>query len=90
MRPLTVVHIKVVHTIIFWVLSGCVLYTLYSGLADRITPWTWVAVALLAFRLRGRGGAVLGVAARQPAERREVSDHERHRWEPAAPHGRGV
>lgn len=41
-------HIKLVHTVIFWILSGCVLYTLYSGLADRITPWTWLAVAFLA------------------------------------------
>lgn len=47
MRP-TVLQIKIVHTVIFWVLSGCVLYALYSGLVDRITPWTWVAVVALA------------------------------------------
>lgn len=44
---ITFTHIKVVHTLIFWVLSACVLYALYSGLADRITTWTWLAVGLL-------------------------------------------
>ena len=39
--------IKLVHTVIFWALSACVLYALYSGLADRITAWTWIAVGLL-------------------------------------------
>ena len=40
-------QIKVVHTAVFWVLSGCVLYALFSGVADRITPWTWLAVGLV-------------------------------------------
>lgn len=44
---ITIFRIKLVHTIIFWVLSFCVVYALFSGLADRITPWTWVAVAIL-------------------------------------------
>jgi hypothetical protein len=44
---ITILQIKVAHTVIFWVLSLCVLYVLYSGLADRITVWTWVAVGLL-------------------------------------------
>jgi hypothetical protein len=39
--------IKVVHTLIFWILSLCTAYALYSGVADRITAWTWVAVLLL-------------------------------------------
>jgi hypothetical protein len=43
----TLFQIKLVHTIIFWVLSACTIYALYSGLADRITTWTWVAVVLL-------------------------------------------
>lgn len=41
--------IKLVHTAIFWVLSLCVLHALYSGIADRVTLWTWVAVGLLLF-----------------------------------------
>jgi hypothetical protein len=45
---ITVFRIKLVHTLAFWVLSLCVVYALYSGAADRITGWTWVAVALLA------------------------------------------
>lgn len=47
-RKITLFHIQVVHTAVFWLLSGCVLYALYSGLADRITAWTWVAVGLVA------------------------------------------
>ncbi len=43
----TIFHIKLVHTIIFWILSACTVYALYSGIADRSTTWTWVAVLLL-------------------------------------------
>jgi hypothetical protein len=43
----TVLLIKVVHTIIFWILSASVLYTLYCGLTGYITAWTWLAVILL-------------------------------------------
>lgn len=44
---ITIFQIKLVHTIIFWLLSLCVIYALYSGIADRITTWTWIAVGLL-------------------------------------------
>jgi hypothetical protein len=44
---ITLLRIKVVHTVIFWILSLCTVYALFSGLADRITTWTWVAVGLL-------------------------------------------
>lgn len=44
---LTLFQIKLVHTIVFWILSLCTVYALYSGMADRITAWTWVAVVLL-------------------------------------------
>jgi hypothetical protein len=43
----TLFRIKLVHTVIFWVLSLCTVYALFSGIAGRITPWTWVAVVLL-------------------------------------------
>jgi hypothetical protein len=43
----TIPQIKVVHTVIFWVLSACVVYALYGGVTGRITVWTWVAIALL-------------------------------------------
>ena len=42
---LTVLHVKVLHTIAFAVLSTCVLYVLISGALGRITFWTWVSVA---------------------------------------------
>ena len=44
---LTIFHVKVIHTLIFWVLSTCVLYALFSGITDSITTWTWVAVGLV-------------------------------------------
>jgi hypothetical protein len=44
---ITITHIKVVHTAIFWALSTCVLYALYSGLVDRLTSWTWFAAGLV-------------------------------------------
>jgi hypothetical protein len=43
----TILQIKVAHTAVFWILSVCVLYVLFSGLANRITAWTWVAVGLV-------------------------------------------
>jgi len=44
---ITILQIKVVHTVIFWMLSLCTVYALFSGVVGRITTWTWVAVALL-------------------------------------------
>jgi hypothetical protein len=44
---ITILQIKVAHTAVFWVLSACVLYTMYSGAANHVTPWTWVAVGLV-------------------------------------------
>jgi hypothetical protein len=44
---ITIFQIKLVHTVIFWILSLCVVYTLFSGIVGRITTWTWVAVGLL-------------------------------------------
>jgi hypothetical protein len=43
----TIFEIKLVHTVVFWVLSLCVGYALFSGVADHITSWTWAAVGLL-------------------------------------------
>jgi hypothetical protein len=43
----TILLIKVVHTLIFWILSACVLYALFSGITGSITMWTWIAVGLL-------------------------------------------
>jgi hypothetical protein len=43
----TLFQIKLVHTLIFWVLSACVLYVLYSGASGRLDVWTGVAAGLL-------------------------------------------
>lgn len=47
MARITIFQVKLVHTIIFWILSACVLYSLYSGAADHVTTWTWVAAGLV-------------------------------------------
>jgi len=44
---ITFKQIKLLHTVIFWVLSVCVLYSLFSGISGHITVWTWVAVGLV-------------------------------------------
>ncbi|MDH5265443.1 MAG: hypothetical protein OEX21_11900 [Betaproteobacteria bacterium] len=46
-RRLTILHVKLVHTAIFAVLSACVLYVIVSGAVDSITPWTWGAMAAI-------------------------------------------
>jgi hypothetical protein len=43
----TIFQIKVLHTLIFWALSACVVYVLFGGVTGRITTWTWVAVGLV-------------------------------------------
>jgi hypothetical protein len=44
---LTFLHVKVAHTAIFWFLSACVAYTLYSAAADRVTWLTWAAAGFV-------------------------------------------
>jgi hypothetical protein len=44
---LTIFHVKVVHTVIFWVLSACVLCVSFSAITGHITTLTWVAVGLV-------------------------------------------
>lgn len=43
----TILQIKIVHTAVFWLLTACVLYALFSGVANRITSWTWAALGLV-------------------------------------------
>ncbi len=82
---MTVFCIKLVHSVIFWVLTICVLYALYSGIADRLGRWTWIALlAVLA------EGIVLSIsrwrcplttlAERQGASTGRVSDLFLPRW----------
>jgi hypothetical protein len=44
---ITIFRIKVVHTVIFWILSLCVVHALFSAVAGRITAWTWAAVGVV-------------------------------------------
>jgi hypothetical protein len=59
-----------VHTVIFWVLSSCVVYALLSGATDRITTWTWIALGAVVLE----GGVLLAFGGVCPltllAERR--------------------
>ena len=82
---ITIFQIKLVHTAIFWVLSGCVVYALLSGLLDRITIWTWVAVGLLLLEsvvlvLAGWTCPLTVLAERQGAVRGSVADIFLPKW----------
>lgn len=82
---ITIFQIKLVHTVIFWILSLCVLYALFSALADRVTPWTWVAVVLLLVEsvvlVAFRWTCPLTILAeRQGAVRGEVADIFLPKW----------
>jgi len=78
-------QIKLVHTVIFWILSLCVAYALFSGIADRITGWTWVAVGLLlvesvVLALSGWTCPLTLLAERQGATRGSVADIFLPKW----------
>ena len=75
----TIIQIKVVHTAIFWLLSLCVVSALFSGIADRITTWTWVAVGLILLEsivlaVSGWTCPLTILAERQGATRGSVAD----------------
>ena len=82
---ITIFQMKLVHTLIFWVLSLCVAYALFSGVADRITMLTWVAVGLLAVEsivlaLSGWTCPLTILAERRGAVRGSVADIFLPRW----------
>jgi hypothetical protein len=82
---ITIFQIKLVHTVIFWVRSVCVLYSLFSAVADRITIWTWVAVGLLLVEsvvlvVSGWTCPLTILAERRGAEHGSVTDIFLPRW----------
>ena len=82
---ITIFQIKLAHTVIFWILACCVAYALYSGLAGRITTWTWVAVGLLLVESVvlvsfGWTCPLTILAERQGAERGSVTDIFLPKW----------
>lgn len=82
---ITIFRIKLVHTIIFWILSLCTVYALFSGLADRITFWTWIAVGLrliesLVLVVSGWTCPLTILAERQGALRGSVTDIFLPKW----------
>ena len=44
-KPL--VAIKLLHTIVWFVLASATVYVFYSGLSGHITVYTWVAIAMI-------------------------------------------
>ena len=82
---ITIFQIKLVHTIIFWVLSLCVAYALFSGVTNRLTVWTWIAVGLLLVEsvvlvASGWTCPLTILAERQGALRGSVADLFLPRW----------
>jgi hypothetical protein len=76
---ITIFQIKLVHSLAFWLLSLCVVYALYCGIADRIGVWTWVALGLLlvesvALALSGWRCPLTVLAERRGAQRGSVTD----------------
>jgi hypothetical protein len=45
---MTITLIKLIHTLIFFVLSACVLYILYCGIRNQYSRWTTLALGLIA------------------------------------------
>ena len=81
----TIFRIKLVHTLIFWILSACVVYLLFSAVADRLNRWTWVAAGLLATEsiVLGASGwtcPLTILAERLGAERGSVTDIFLPKW----------
>jgi hypothetical protein len=81
----SILQIKLVHTVVFWLLSVCVVYALFSGIANRITTWTWVAVSLLFLEsvvlvVSGWTCPLTILAERQGAVRGSVADIFLPKW----------
>lgn len=82
---LTFGHIKLIHTLIFVVLSARVLYALYSGAVGGITAWTWIALAAIVgegFALGVSGGRcpLTRLAERLGATKGSVADLFLPKW----------
>ena len=82
---LTIFHVKLLHTLIFAVLSACVAYIVISASIDRITTWTWVAIVAIVIEgmvLAVSGGRcpLTAVAERLGASDGSVADIFLPRW----------
>lgn len=71
-RPLKLLLIKLTHTAIWLFFVTVILYVLYSGLANRITSYTWIAIGLVIVEglvlLLFRGYCPLTLMARKYAD----------------------
>ena len=39
--------VKLIHTLIWAIFVAIIAYVLYSGISDKVTPWTWAGIALV-------------------------------------------
>jgi hypothetical protein len=47
MTRVSILHVKLAHTLIFAVVGACVLYTLYCGVTNQLTRWTWIGAVIV-------------------------------------------
>jgi hypothetical protein len=81
----TIFQIKLVHTAIFWVLSLCIVYALFCGVANRVSLWTWIALGLLlvesvVFAASGWRCPLTTLAEREGAQQGSVADIFLPKW----------
>src|ERR1041384_1824992 len=82
---LQVWHVKLTHMVFFFLLTACIIYVLIAGVLNRITPWTWGAIAVLLVEVlvltffRGRCPFTI-LAERLGAANGRVSDIFLPRW----------
>jgi len=46
-EAMLILLIKAVHTVLFLLITGCMLYLLYCGIANRLSRWTLAALAVV-------------------------------------------
>jgi hypothetical protein len=85
MIRVTIFQIKFIHTVIFWILTGCIVFAFWSGAMNRISNWTLVAIAAVILEgialLLFKGKCPLTVLAeRMGAEHGSVADIFLPKW----------
>lgn len=84
-RDGAILAIKLAHSVIFWILSACVLAIVEGAVRGRATAWTWWAVGLVAAEsvvlaaFRGRCPLTV-LAERLGAEHGAVTDIFLPKW----------
>jgi hypothetical protein len=40
-------QIRILHSLIFFIMMGLLIYALYSAISNQMTHWTWIAIGLI-------------------------------------------